>query len=109
MKRWFLQVVFLVLSARPSLSIVIPWAVAWLDICHVLASSILGLDFVNKGRIDLGAVGIQVAFLAAVDDDARYGRSNFDVRVSDAVLGERQIDFAGLSLPIARLMNSYSS
>lgn len=109
MEAWFLEIGFLVFSAGPSLSVVIPWTVTGLHMCHVLTSSILGLDFVNKGRVDVRAVGIQVTLLAAVDDDARHGRGNLDVRVCDTIFGERHVDFASVSLSIGCFVDCHPS
>lgn len=98
MKDGLLQVLSLVLSARATRAVIVPWSISKTDVGHITSTSIDSLHMGHQSIVDHGAIGVQDTLFHSVDDDTSGRRGDLDVGVGDTVLGEGQIDVSSLGV-----------
>jgi len=94
----FLEVVFLFGGSSGSSwrSGVIPRTITQTDGTQVFSTSHVLLDVVYKNDVENRTVGIKVTLFKSVYQDTRRRWNNFDVRVGNTILLEREVDFSFL-------------
>ena len=73
---------------------VVPWSIAKLDLAHIFSSPHVFSNVVNKNGVDDGAVGVEIALLKSIDEDAWSWRNDFNIWTDDSSSGQRQENFA---------------
>lgn len=73
----------------PTRTSIVPRAVAGFNVAHISPSSHVFLNMVDQGGINKGGVRVEVALLEAIHEDTRRGRCDFEMRVGDTVLFQR--------------------
>ena len=102
MKLGLSSVLGLIFSARATGASVVPRTIGEANVGHIPAALVVGLDEVDEGGVDYGAIGVQQALFDAIDDNTRGGRGDPDMGVGDTILCEGKVHVAGL-VPIAAL------